>query len=122
VAGRGSLPAELTVSSYADVTVSARLAGPATVVVTARRQGEAVGLATAVLAVPGPGAWLLGLDVAVPARRTGVGAQLISRLAAALAERGAEVMRVPAPGPPAEGFLARMGFRPASGEVWERRL
>jgi 2'-5' RNA ligase len=132
VVGRGGLPIELTVSSHPDQTVSARLGAPPTVVVTARREGEVVGLATALLAVPGRAAWLLGLDVAAPARRTGVGARLMSGLSAALVERGVEVVRVAAPSPPAAtsppdepspaGFLERMGFRPRPGEVWERRL
>ena len=131
VVGRGGLPLELTVSSHPDLTVSARLGGHPTVVVTARREGEAVGLATALLAPPERAAWLLGVDVSTHARRTGVGARLMAELAAALLERGVEVVRVVAPGPSepgasdgsrAAGFLERMGFRPASGELWERRL
>lgn len=122
VAGRGGLPIELTVSSYPDLTVSARLAGPTSVVVTARREGEAVGLATALLAAPERVAWLLGVDVARHARRTGVGARVFTELSAALVERGAEVVRVGAPSPSAAGFLERMGFRPTSDDVWERPL
>jgi 2'-5' RNA ligase/GNAT superfamily N-acetyltransferase len=126
VVGRGGLPLELTVSSQPDLTVSARLRGPATVAVTARRQGRAVGVASALLtarAGAGPdAAWLLGVDVAVPARRTGVGARLVGELAAALRERGVEVLLVPAPGPSAAGFLERMGFGSRSAEVWARRV
>lgn len=131
VVGRGGLPLDLTVSSHPDVTVSARLGAPATVVVTARRQGEAVGLATALLSAPERAAWLLGLEVAAHARGTGVGARLMAELAATLPERGVEVVRVAAPPPgsapsagrpPPSGFLERMGFSPRSVEVWERRL
>ena len=122
VVGRGGLPLELTVSAQPDLTVAARLGGPTTVAVTARRQGEAVGVATALLIAPDRVAWLLGLSVAPHARGTGVGARLVAELAAALVERGVEVVRVAAPSPGSGGgFLERMGFRPASGEVWERR-
>ena len=132
VVGRGGLPLELTVSSHPDLTVSARLGASPTVVVTARREGEVVGLATARLALGERAAWLLGLDVTTLARRSGVGAQLMAGLASALVERGVEVVRTAAPSPPGPAFsaaesspaafLERMGFHPRSAEVWERRL
>ena len=131
VVGRGGLPVELSVSAQPDAVVPRRLGAPASVVVTARRQGQAVGLARALLSADEPGAaWLVGLDVAAHAVRTGIGAQLLGALCAELAERGVEVLRVPsgqpavataAPGPEG-GFLAHMGFRPGPGRVLERHL
>ena len=101
VVGRGGLPLELLVSETLDP-------GARPLVVTARREGRVVGVARAVL---GRGdAELLGLEVVDGERGTGVGAQLVARLEAALADRGVTCVRSSAAG--LDGFLTGRGWRP----------
>lgn len=125
IVGRGGLPLEVAVASRPDTLAAGRIGEPPPVVVTARREGEAVGSAHALLSASEPGvAWLAGLTVAPHARRTGVGSQLLKALGAALAERGVASLRVPRP--PATGeaarFLDHVGFAPTEPGILERRL
>lgn len=124
VVGRGGLPLELAAASRPDTLLAGRLGEPSPVVVTARREGEAIGSAHAILPASEPGvAWLVGLVVAPHARRTGVGRQLLKALAAALTEQGVSALRVPrsATGQ-AAGFLEHVGFAPVDAGLLERRL
>ena len=121
--GRGGLPVELVVSSLPDATVTARLGSPAAVVVTARREGEAVGVAHALLSAPEPdAAWLARLDVVGHARGTGIGSHLLAALCSELADRGSQVLLTPVLVGEGAGFLEHMGFRRRSAEILERRL
>ncbi|MDQ3681352.1 MAG: GNAT family N-acetyltransferase [Actinomycetota bacterium] len=90
VIGRGALPLELTVTSHLDPESAAfyRRQGHAedSFAVTARRDGQVVGIATGV--IRGQSARLDRLVVEVPRRRQGIGSHLLAAVESLAAERG----------------------------------
>lgn len=128
VVGRGGLELELTVSTCPDPEVAAlhdAACGPdqaaggrgrSTVVVTARRAGAVVGVASAVVGVgpTGPRGWLRGVGVASEERRRGVGSHLLALVELELSRRGVDRIEAVEPVVPevAELLIAR-GWTPS---------
>ncbi len=112
VIGRGGLALELAESSVVDPQ-AAELAGDGSdageggLVITARRDGSVVGVATG--RVGGAHAILEGLVVAGEARRQGVGRHLLDRFAHAAHRRDARVVEAQN-GAADDGFLAAHGW------------
>lgn len=126
--GRGGLPVALTVSATLDADARAFAArewpaagatGRQPVVVTARRDGEVVGLADGW--VRGDVAFLDGLLVGAAVRGEGIGRHLLAAFEAACAERGCREVWCEAVDP---AFYERRGWRVAgesAGRVLLRR-
>jgi 2'-5' RNA ligase len=124
VVGRGGLPLELaTAPGEAALPLLQRLGAPDRFTVTARRGGEAVGVAECRLDPGDAGTvHLVGLAVSTADRRTGVGSQLLAAACSHAASLGAVRLACAAPGPDLAGFLRHRGFTARSGSGLERSL
>jgi 2'-5' RNA ligase len=111
VVGRGGIELELSVGEVV-APDAAELVGAPPFVVTARRGGTAVGLATGRLA---DDLWLDQLVVDAAARREGIGSQLLAEAELVGARHGCARARVACP-PGAEGWFRARGWQPESDE------
>jgi 2'-5' RNA ligase len=120
VVGRGGLPVELTVHDRVD---PALLGGAPTWGVTARREGEVVGMASgrAVglglggLGVGGGTLWLDDLVVVASCRHQGIGRQLMAAVSGVGVDRGCDDARALCPTGGPVGWFEAMGWQ-AEGE------
>ncbi len=112
VIGRGGLPVELTTSGRPDPGAWATATGGAEredVTITARRDGEVVGLVTG--RAGGGVAHLLDLAVAEPHRGTGVGLHLVAAFESWAAGHGCErLVAATATGSATDALLRRRGW------------
>ena len=118
VIGRGGLPVELTTSARPDPEAWAAVAGTgrADVTVTARRDGEVVGLVTG---WSGDGvAHLLDLAVTQAHRRMGIGSHLVAAFEFWAAERGCgRLVAAAEAGSAAASLLRRRGWTDDTGRA-----
>lgn len=112
VIGRGGLPVELTRSARPDPGTRAAVTGGREredVTITARRDGQVVGVAEG--RAEDNVAHLLDLVVAVPHRRTGIGSHLVAAFESWASERDCRRLLARAPvGSPAENLLRSRGW------------
>jgi 2'-5' RNA ligase len=110
VVGRGGLEVQLSVTDRLDPEAAAFAAAewdsaPVPLAITARRQGEVIGVAEG--RVSGEHAHLSNLIVGVDARTMGVGAHMVNAFLAAAQARGARHVTVRTR---TEGFYRRLGW------------
>jgi 2'-5' RNA ligase len=125
VVGRGGLPLELAVTGLADPEATAVLVGGGAdvpivgdlepphprVVVTARRDGEVVGVGWSSLT--GERAELRAVVVRAGDRGEGVGSHLLAAVEAAVRDRGATAVEAGAVGDEVRSWLATRGWTPS---------
>ena len=119
VIGRGGLPVELSFTGRPDPNGRAAVrggTGPEEVTITARRDGEVVGMAEG--RADGGVARLVDLVVAEPHRRMGIGSHLAAAFESWAAERECgRIVAVAPAGSPAESLLRGRGWLPDAGGV-----
>jgi 2'-5' RNA ligase len=127
VVGRGGLPLELTTGEQPDPESQRLLASPGSVAVTARRDGEVVGVAHGWSL--GPLTRLAELVVVEGARRQGVGAHVLAAFEREARDRGSAALEALAPDDPAAtallsgaGWAAAAGSPHAGWRWWTRPL